>query len=325
MPSGSVALQDGSAYRTWVRATDAAGNREWFASNGFSVRTEPLEAHEVSVRVPEAVPSWRLVTASWSGFRSAVGIKSYAVSATFLGGRTPLQVGPINVGLATTLHQLSSWMPTLALRDFTTQYAAWEAGVPAGQRPSVLVTVTATALNGRTRSISSATASVIDATPLSVPLIMPISLTALNEWQARNGSAGASAWQPVASTNHASMYAFAWSALFPTGATYAAYASLGTSECAGDLVSGIPLALNASHITFTLPGIPDGTRLYAMLSLTSRAGVVSTSCSAPLLVDRQAPAAPSFVAFVSSVADDEEDATGAPSALYTSEPVIRAT
>ncbi|RYE85438.1 MAG: hypothetical protein EOO65_00380, partial [Methanosarcinales archaeon] len=200
LSGGVLLMTSGSVYRSWLAATDAAGNVGLFSSDGFTVRTEPVEAHDAIVSQPDAVSSWENLTAEWTGFYSPVGMASYNVTATFVGGTTRLQLGPLPVGLVTRVTQLSAWMSNTAVRDFTTLYAAWEAGLPAGKLPAALLAVSAIALNGRQVTVSSAASSVIDATPLSVPQLFAVDLAVVTNVSSNAANVSTSALQAVGST-----------------------------------------------------------------------------------------------------------------------------
>jgi hypothetical protein len=329
--TAAVALVPGSSYVSWVRATSPAGVSATAASDGFTVSVVVPDPAGVVVSTRPAVATWRDVAASWTPFRCAIGVSSYAVAI-----RTSGSVGPLplpsagaltfTVGAATSFARLSDYVPADVAAALDAAQAAWFATGTAATARFITVGVTATAVNGLTASAVSAALLVDPAAPIVTPPIVFDYSALLAAQVAANTTLSGTSAQPIAVTPATGFLPVAWPAglTAPVSGIARVAVAVGTTQCGTDITPGVTVsAVDVARGYAIVPrlALQDGQRVWPTLIVTSGAGVAALVCSeAGALVDHRPPGGvPRVTLSLPAGATGDLSADGT---LYQTEPIL---
>jgi hypothetical protein len=330
---GAGALLQGSVYRTWVVAVDLAGNTNASASDGFVVDLTPPVVAGAVADVPTFAASWRSLRLGLGGMvdpESAIAQVAACVSVGAWGSRPSLRLLPACVPLnlsAVSAPTLGSYFGGLSV-NMTARAAAAVANAtaaaaiaddilaaelearsgPDGGPTFLAVTFLVTNRAGLT-SVAAGGAALVDPSPVAATIIAAVpggermaalgfngSGTPPPLGALRTAADAAAARGRLLATRNTTTLGLAWYLAPGPSGIASVWAAAGTVCGAADIAKPLRADADAAGTAlFTSLDLNHGDVVYLSINVTSGAGLVSTLCAPPVLVDLVAPA-PGLVA-----------------------------
>ena len=299
-PLGATRLAPGGTYRTWVRATDTAGNVAVASSSGYVVDVTGPVVDGFRADLPAAVGSWRILKpAVWGVVDAESGIAEVQICLTIgaAGNRTSRVLLPCT---AVPLVQ-SAALPFERYFDNTTAAEAdaalqeeLDARAAAGGMPTLLSVDIVVRNRAALASRVTIGAVRVDTAGVTARWLFTVEG---GSWE-RVGFNASTIAPPLSAlrdlpnaTSNTTELGFAWQLQAPPSGVTSLSVGLGTECGVANVVLPAALPPGATAASFRAQDLQPRVRYVLTLNTTTGAGVLSTLCSTPLLVDLDPPLA----------------------------------